>query len=343
MPAIPVVIKEERVVIKEQKLKRRPSNKSKQEIPDVPSTCTMCGKKYPFQPGNFPRVNSRAYKMNNGFATICLDCVEQFFQDHVQKYNNDKKKAIRRTCELLDCYFAPDSWEKLGEDATSLDYLNRLQLLRSPNRQSWDDTLDEEEVEMAKASASKRDTAAPTVVTGVSDLGLTPEEMLEAVDIFGEGFEPKAYEYMMRIYRGYITPLGDTVTAGQLKSARFLAALEYRCMEAIKNDKPNASALSSTLRKSIAESGFDTVVKKEEDGMVPLGVLIKQIETYTPAQYLKNTPYTDVDKQGTYYHRFVERPTMNLLSRASQKVTDELSITDEEAAAFDSLGSDDDG
>lgn len=330
MPAIPVVIKEERIVVKEQKAKPKPKKPKTVKAPELPSVCSMCGKEYPNQQGYFPQVQSIAYAHNYNYTTVCNDCIEQFYNDHVKKYDNDKDKAVRRTCEWLDAYYDPKVVEKLGREFKFADYIRRIRMSSTSINKTWDDTIADEE--------DKRLTG---VISTSSEL--SQSELLEAVDIFGEGFEEKAYEYMMRIYRGYVSPLGDTATAGQLKSARFLAALEYRCMEAIKNDKPNASALSSTLRKSIAESGFDTVVKKDDDNDMPLGVLLKQIETYTPAQYVKNSPYKDVDKQGTYYDRFCRRPLMNLLNRASQKVEDELSITDEEAAAFDSIGSDDDG
>lgn len=330
MPAIPVVIKEERVILKDPP-KPKPKPKPKKiKAPELPSVCSMCGKEYPYQQGYFPQVESMAYAHNYNYTTVCNECIDRFYDDHLKQYEDDKARAIRRTCEWLDAYYDPKVVDKLGDDANMAEYIKRIRLSKVSSHKTWDDTLADE--------ADKR-------LTGVVSTGseLSASELLEAVDIFGEGFEEKVYEYMMKIYRGYISPLGDTATAGQLKSARFLAALEYRCMEAIKNDKPNASALSSTLRKSIAESGFDTVVKRDDDNDMPLGVLLKQIETYTPAQYVKNTPYKDVDKQGTYYDRFCRRPLMNLLNRASQKVDDELSITDEEAASFDSLGGDDDG
>lgn len=330
MPAIPVVIKEERVVVKEVKPKPKPKKPKVVKAPELPSVCSMCGKEYPYQQGNFVQVESPMYAHNYNYVTVCNECLEQFFQDHIKQYS-DMPRALRRTCEWVDGYYSPAIAEKLGNEFKAADYFRKVRQLKTAMNKTWDDTVTEE-----------NDKRVANVVAG-SGTGLSPSELMEAIDIFGEGFEENAYGDMLRIYRGYILPLGDTATAGQLKSARFLAALEYRCMEAIKNDKPNASALSSTLRKSIAESGFDTVVKKGDDNDMPLGVLLQQIETMTPAQYVKNTPYKDVDKQGTYYDRFCRRPLMNLMNRASQKVDDELSITDEEAASFDSLGGDDDG
>lgn len=337
MPTIPVVIKEERVIVKEPpkktngKAKARKARAKTYNLPEVPTVCMMCGTEYPCQQGNFTQSASLMYGHNYGYVHVCMSCTEKFYQSHLEEYNGDKKKAIRRVCEWLDIYYSPETCDRMGDDFTLSEYFRRIKMSSVSVRKTWDDTLADEE--------EKR-------IAGVSALGTTEistSDLTEAIDIFGEGFEEKAYEYMLRIYRGYILPLGDTVTAGQLKSARFLAALEYRCMEAIKNDKPNASALSSTLRKSIAESGFDTVVKNDDKDTVPLGVLLQQIEKFTPAQYVKNTPYKDVDKQGEYYDRFCRRPLMNLLNRATQKVNDELSITDEEAASFDSLGDDDDG
>ena len=247
MPAIPVVIKEQ-VIVKEKRTRNKgqgaaankdksPPPREKPKVPDVPTKCPMCGKTYPMQRTYFPQVGSSTYAGNYSYTAVCMDCIEKFFNDHMEMYSGDMQKAVRRTCEWIDAYYDPKIMDRILPEKQGMEeYLHRIRMSVSSINKSFDDTLQDEGDRVYSGGGN--------VVT-LADAGLSTDDLSRAVNIFGEGFEEKAYGYMYRIYRGYIDPLGDTATAGQLKSARFLAALEYRCMEAIKNDKPNASALSS--------------------------------------------------------------------------------------------------
>ena len=270
------------------------------------------------------------YKGNNFYIPICSTCCTQYYQNWLKDYDGDEMRAIRRCCEWLNIYY--DKEEAAATTDGILGYLGALaRRYRRFAKVSWDDTIAEEAAIVGTAAN----------VVSIPEEGRSPL-IEEGIDVFGEGFPEDAYPMMLRIYHGYIDPLGDTATAGQLKSARFLAALEYRCMEAIKADRPNASALSSSLTKAIKESGFDTIQEQssanDED---TFGQWLERIEAFTPAQYVKQTPYRDVDNYGEYYDRFVRRPIENLLNRASQMQGDELFITDEEVDAAD-LGDGDD-
>ncbi len=287
-----------------------------------PHRCLICGNMYPKQIGNYPKTGAPIYQHNNGYVPYCNACCTQRYEGWVKKYGNEMK-AIRRACEWLDLYYDPDVAEK-----TSGGIVGYAALLKQSDKNSysktWDDTLDAEAVYAS---------------TNLSEMS---QAVKEGIELFGEGFPNDAYPMMLRTYHEYIDPLGNTVTAGQKKSARFLSSLEYRCMEAIRTDKSNASALSSSLTRAIKESGFDTVQEQsaanDED---TFGQWLEKIEMYTPAQYVKQTPYKDIDNLGEYYDRFVRRPIENLLNRASQMQPDELFITDEEADETDVGDSDD--
>ena len=297
--------------------------------PDQPHACSSCGCVYPKQQGYFPKIVIRNYKGNNYFAHMCNTCLEQRYQAYLKSYD-DEPKALRRCCELLDVYYDPELGGRSFDGITG--YIAELsKRYKGYTMKTWDNTLSEQ---------------ADVVDSLINDPsayadGSNPD-VREGIEVFGEGFPADAYTMMLRTYHGYIDPLGDTATAGQLKSARFLAALEYRCMEAIKADKPNASALSSSLTKAIKESGFDTVQAPATSGEENMyGQWLADIEEYTPAEYVKKHPYLDVDNYGKYYDRFVRRSVENLMNRSSQKQEDELSISDEEARMLDT--GDDDG
>ena len=296
------------------------------KLPDErkPHQCIVCGCVYPNQIDYFPKIRTPMYKGNNSYAPICNTCCTQYFHDWLKAYDGDDKKALRRCCEWLNVYYERDLAGTAGGGIVGyLADMNRN--FRRFTKMSWDDTLAEEGQVVGtpqNSSVTSEEDRSPLVREGVA--------------VFGEGFTEDAYPMMLRTYHGYIDPLGDTATAGQLKSARFLAALEYRCMEAIKADKPNASALSSSLTKAIKESGFDIVQAQDSSGEEDTyGVWLAEIEEYTPAEYVKKHPYKDIDNYDSYYDRFVRRSVENLLNRSSQKQEDELSISDEEARTLD--------
>lgn len=305
-------------------------------ITELPHLCPVCGGTYPRQPGYFPKIPTRMYKGNNYYSAICNTCCTEYYQNWLKEYK-DEKKAIRRCCEWLNIYYDPIAVGRAGGGL--LGYMDDMDKnARGFGGKSWDDTIAEEAYAAEKEEAARAAQAQECVVEQPvrAETEARRPDVIEGENIFGEGFPDDAYSFMLRTYHGYIDPLGDTVTAVQVKSARFLAALEYRCMEAIKADKSNASALSSSLTRAIKESGFDTIQEQssanDED---TFGQWLEKIEAYTPAQYVKQTPYKDVDNYGEYYDRFVRRPIENLLNRASQMQSDELAITDEEADAVD--------
>lgn len=302
------------------------------KLPDEkkPHQCFICGCVYPNQPDHFPKIRMLMYKGNNFYAPVCNTCCTQYYQNWLKAYDGDELRAMRRCCEWLNVYYDKDA--AMTVSGGIVGYLtDMLKRYRHYTKVSWDDTLAEE----AQIVGSD----AHTVMTAGEDRSPV---VVEGVEVFGEGFPADAYAEMLHSYHGYIDPLGDTVTAAQVKSARFLAALEYRCMEAIKADKPNASALSSSLTRAIKESGFDTIQTQDSSNEGDtFGVWLAEIEEYTPAEYVKKHPYEDIDHYDRYYDRFVRRSVENLLNRSSQKQDDELSISDEEARSLDVGDSDD--
>jgi len=296
---------------------------------EQPHLCITCGCVYPKQPGYFPFLRTKQYKGNNWYSPICNTCCTQHYQNWFKQYE-DEGKAIRRCCEWLNVYYDPD-----GIDKTTNGIVGYLYDMDKAGHgywgKTWDNTLEaEKQIVGTFAYNTEADGAerSPAVEEGIK--------------VFGEGYPADAYKDMLRTYHSYIDPLGDTATMAQLENAALLGALKYRAMEAIKNDKSNASALSTTLNKMIKDSGFD-VVQAQETGTDEdtFGTWLAEIEELTPAEYVKKHPYKDLDNIDEYMERFVSRPIRNMLSRSSQREVDELEISDAEAYSND--GGDSDG
>lgn len=285
------------------------------------SVCVKCGTPYNTKKGNFPKVSSPSYRGNGGYTAICSRCIIKFFNDKTEEYHGDEMKAMRRVCEWLDLYFSEAVFNMTENDPKTgssrcMDYIRRANL-RQVTGTCFDDTLGYE------ASIVKTEE--------LNDSGSDAARLKKAVDIFGSGFDRDAYDFLLRSYNSYLEPLGKTVTTGHMKSARFLAMLEYRATESIKEGTNNAAQLAATFNKALKESDFDVTQKIGDANEDPFGVWIAQIEKYSPAEYVDQNPvYDDVDKM-SYFDRFIVRPIRNLFSKGNYESDEELSITDADA------------
>lgn len=279
--------------------------------------CVKCGIVYETRFRNFPKLQTPTYFGNDGYSPICSGCIDSYFQRVLKEYENDERRAIERVCQWLDIYWSPRAYEISYNNPTNkspiLNYIRQTVLSQIQSKGvSYDDTL--------------RDGTIATYSFTKTDDNIEKK----ALEIFGAGFDSSAYQDMYKSYMSYIGPLGKTATAGQIKSARFLSMLEYRTVEAIKSGANNASQLASSFSKSLKESGFDVTQKPGDLVEEPLGVWIREIENFSPAEYVEqNDIYKDVDKM-SYFERFVMRPLRNLFKVGTYEEDEELSLKDDE-------------
>lgn len=64
--------------------------------------CPHCGK--PFNTRNFYKTNSMLYS-NNGYMTLCKECIADKYKFYVMQYHNCKQ-AIQRICMAFDIYYS---------------------------------------------------------------------------------------------------------------------------------------------------------------------------------------------------------------------------------------------
>ena len=60
--------------------------------------CSCCGKEYTAQKGNFPVSNSILFAGNDGYLTVCRDCVERFYLQMVGAYSGNEESKVKE-CE----------------------------------------------------------------------------------------------------------------------------------------------------------------------------------------------------------------------------------------------------
>lgn len=71
--------------------------------------CTCCGKIYSSQKGNFSVSNSPLYEGNNGYLSICRNCVEKYYQQLIGFYSGNEEHALEHCCRLFDWYYSDEA------------------------------------------------------------------------------------------------------------------------------------------------------------------------------------------------------------------------------------------
>lgn len=272
-------------------------------------TCCRCHKT--FSKANFYKTNSLIYT-NNGYMPVCKECLAELFNYYIDKYDRNTKRAMERICMAFDIYFD----EKLFFTCDSLDtevilgnYMKRLNMVQYKGK-TFEDTLE--------AGFTFTDLAMKFVIDDNEvDEGEEPidTEAIRKKDItkWGEGYDAKDYKVLNDHY-GYLVNANPNYDSNQ---ELFIKELCYTNMlknkAAVNRDVDDYRKLSEIYRKSFQQAGLKTVEDSASAEDFSMGVNIKTIEQYTPAEYYKDKRlYEDFDELGDYFERFVLRPLRNL-------------------------------
>lgn len=164
--------------------------------------CTCCGKEYNKQVNNFPTSNSVLFAGNNGYLPFCKNCVDNFYRQLVSYYSNNEDKAIEHCCWTFDWFYDKDLVEMMRksnkEKSRVLVYPSKMNMTQIKAKgTTYLDTV--------KRKYNNRVTSASGDIDGYSEgdeEGTVPEG---AVKMFGTGYTPNEYQYLMDEYQSWIT------------------------------------------------------------------------------------------------------------------------------------------
>ena len=192
----------------------KPTEVEPRVISDEEYRCTCCGHKYKKQETNFGRSKSPIYKGNNGFVSICKNCVAELYEQYVKFYDGDEDAAAERICQITDMYFDLDIWassRKISESRNGKSrnristYISRLNLSQVDGATTYSDTL----VRRWEANVEN----APTVEdVAKNDDIQTPEEVVRR---FGVGFDAGDYDSMQYEYQDWVKRYGEPMDKRQ--------------------------------------------------------------------------------------------------------------------------------
>lgn len=296
------------------------STKANVKAPSREFFCFRCGSRYTKQESNFSKVRSGMYAGGDGYLPWCRKCVTEIFNQLEVELGTEE--AIRRMCMKLDIYWSPAVFEMTKNSSATqpriLSYLSKANLLQVKGN-SYDDTLIDDE--------------GITTINNENDLEVTAENGVKisprAVKIFGYGYPPDVYPNLLLYYDDLVALCGDNIEPSQKKIAKQLAILEWQMGVSAQNDGgKNVSALANSYKSLFNDGGFNKV-KSQNEQAFKLGCVARDIEKYTPAQWVKEHPlYRDVDHFDEYVRRFFKRPHDNVFTNGPKENDSEFVILD---------------
>jgi len=246
-------------------------------------SCSMCGKSYKAKDRKFTPSNFSIYKGNDGFMTICKDCVSKIYENYLKKFNGDEYNAIKRVCMLLNIYFCDDLFAYSGKDSKCINrmnsYLSKINLMPYMNK-NFDDYLFSKEYKKPEIKEEKSDTI--------------PERLIK---IWGFGFTYEEYQFL---HNKFLEWKSKVVIDGMARESlvRDLCIIKLQQQKALRNGEIDLyNRLQRTYQDTLSSAKLKPIQTESDDKAMekPLGVMIEMFENEDPIPEAL-PEWKDVDK-----------------------------------------------
>lgn len=275
--------------------------------------CSMCGDTK--NTTNFYNSYSVLFKKAEGHKMcICKDCILDLYASYLELYNNDKK-AVYKTCGLLDIYFCNNLFDSAKIQTSTSSSKNPVVMriyMQKVNSMSQ------------YKNKTSRD-SEPLGGKTESEINLQIEEDEEistfqitkpVVKRWGKNLIAEEYELLEDNYHEWTTRY-KCDTLAEEKTYQFICLKELEIRKKRESNE-NVDKLEETYRKFMSDANVtpkDANAAHDAENVNSLGLWVKDIEKYRPAEYFeKKKLYVDFDKLKEYLDRFVFRPLKNLLT-----------------------------
>lgn len=205
-------------------------------------------------------------------------------------------------------------------------YISRLNLMQSAVGTTYSDTLVRRwEAHVEAEEAAQAEAESKPVTVDVDE---------ETVRRFGFGFSDTEYDTMQAEYDSWVEKYGEPIDKRQEEMYTSICYLKLNLQKSLLNDASGVGALANSYKGFIeaATTEIEDRKRKEEASVEtsPLGVWIRDIEQYAPAEFFQDKQlYRDHDSLKDYMERFITRPLKNLFL-GSKEMDREFNLSDSE-------------
>ncbi|GEM_PF-4056694 len=278
--------------------------------------CPECNRN--LHPRNYFTINknSEAHKLyaGTGRIPICKDCIKK---RSVNENGTPNMDGIKWCCKWFDIPFLQSLvLTYMQQDKWSIGYYKKNIVLNSKYR-TWTYEDGERYASDGIDKNNPIDTKQKTDAFNFEDEEESDFEVTRTmVKFWGRGYEKEDYEFLETCFYEWTTQY-KCDTLAEKKTYKFLSLKELEINKG-RERKDNIDKLEESFRKLMSDANVtprDANAANDPENMNSLGVWIKDIERYKPAEYFEDKKlYDDFDGIKDYLERFVFRPLKNLLT-----------------------------
>lgn len=274
------------------------------KIPEGSYYCRVCqrlrSKNYFYETTN-PEVDTC------GYMSVCKECLNTLYVKYYNIYHN-VDAAVLKICQLFDIKFdqsaiaaALKHYENNGTESDKFIGMYKTKLLLM-NRHRTTDRI--EDIDLRYNHPVSITIAAPPQ----AEVG--SEDLKELRAFWGEGFNINDLQILEKKFSDW-SKSHSIDTQSERVLLKFICLKEYEIDKAI-SSKSGTATLMKEFQELLKTSALSPSMASASSGnksMEAFGVWVKEIESVTPAEWIKDKSiYRDVDNIEEYGDKYITSP-----------------------------------
>lgn len=268
--------------------------------------CVCCGKEKPATRDYF-KSSSSLYKSDR--MLVCKSCIEKYYNQLLNNYDNNIELAFEHLCLTLDCLYSKELLSQCIQEFPDSYFGNYFRLLNCKKEYK---NLSGINNIISSSGTSKNIQIDDDVIS---------EKIL---DFWGKGFSSQEYRRLEQKYREYIRdyPSERRQEVTLIKTIAILEVLRERTI--INNDSQAFDKYTTQISKRMEELNVlpNKMQKYNDDENITVGTMLQMIETKEPIPD-KNPAYTDVDGIRKIMNRYFFNPIRKIINNDETPYTEE--------------------
>ena len=268
--------------------------------------CMCCGKEKPATRDYF-KSSSSLYKSDR--MLICKSCIEKYYKQLLNNYDNDIELAFEHLCLTLDCLYSKELLSQCIREFPDSYFGNYFRLLNCKKEYK---NLSGINNVISSSGESKNIQIDDDVISD------------KILDFWGKGFSSQEYRRLEQKYKEYIRdyPSERRQEVTLIKTIAILEVLRERTI--INNDSQAFDKYTTQISKRMEELNVlpNKMQKYNDDENITVGTMLQMIETKEPIPD-KNPDYTDVDGIRKIMNRYFFNPIRKIINNDETPYTEE--------------------